>query len=248
MRNSVSSSLKRKTARNNDLHYASGKAVRHLHCLFLIFVDITVSLLSIMGALAIGTITPGPSFVMVARTSVSQSRAHGLSAAVGMGVGGTLFAMAALLGLQAILAAVPSMHLIMSAAGGAYLLYLGIRIWKGSKEKLVTSEDSQVQAEARYLHSFNVALATQLSNPKAAIVYASVFAALLPRDVPLFMLVVVPLAVFAIEAGWYSLVAVGLSSSSPRSAYLKYKTWVDRIAGCVMVGLGSKLLYSALDS
>ena len=207
--------------------------------------SLTLSLLSIVGALTLGTISPGPSFVMVARTSVAQSRRHGLYAALGMGVGGTVFAVAALLGLQALLAAVPRLHLLMQLAGGAYLMYLGLRIWQGAKEEIITSNDDGKQPELSRARFFNLALATQLSNPKAAIVYASVFAALLPPEVPGMAFVLVPLVVFLIETGWYALVAVGLSAPAARSAYLRYKIWIDRTAGGVMELLGAKLLLSA---
>lgn len=50
--------------------------------------------------------------------------------------------------------------------------------------------------------------------------------------------------VFTVEAGWYSVVAVILSSTRPRTVYLRFKVWVDRIAGGVMVGLGLKLVLS----
>ena len=88
-------------------------------------------------------------------------------------------------------------------------------------------------------------LTTQVSNPKTAIVYASVFAAFLPNTFsPLFVAALL-CVVFAIEAGWYAVVATMLSSSRPRGAYLRYKAWVDRTAGLVMVGLGLKLIASA---
>ncbi len=49
----------------------------------------------------------------------------------------------------------------------------------------------------------------------------------------------------AIETGWYALVAFVLSSPAPQRAYLACKTWVDRTAGVVMVGLGLKLATGA---
>lgn len=57
--------------------------------------DITVAVLSIAGAIALGAISPGPSFVLVARTAVARSRTDGLATALGMGVGGVFFAVAA---------------------------------------------------------------------------------------------------------------------------------------------------------
>ena len=52
-------------------------------------------------------------------------------------------------------------------------------------------------------------------------------------------------SVFCIEAGWYAVVAVVLSSQAPRSIYLGAKKWVDRLAGAVMIGLGLRLVTTA---
>ena len=51
--------------------------------------------------------------------------------------------------------------------------------------------------------------------------------------------------IFLIEVGWYSLVALALASERPRSAYLRYKSSIDRLAGGVMIALGLKLLSAA---
>ena len=96
-------------------------------------IDTTLSLLGIAGAMAVGAMSPGPSFVMVARTAVA-SRADGLAAALGMGAGGLVFAIAALAGLQAAFLAVPALYLAIKGFGGAYLVYLGIRIWRGARQ------------------------------------------------------------------------------------------------------------------
>src|SRR6185312_5567565 len=66
--------------------------------------DTLVPFLSILAALALGAVSPGPSFVFVVRTSLAQSRRDGIAAARGMGVGGVIFAALALLGLQVALA------------------------------------------------------------------------------------------------------------------------------------------------
>lgn len=67
--------------------------------------------------------------------------------------------------------------------------------------------------------SFAVGLSTQLSNPKTAIVYAGVFAAFLPAAPSLTFAVWVVGLVFCIEAGWYALVVVALSSEHPQCLF-----------------------------
>ncbi|NVM90001.1 LysE family translocator [Variovorax sp. SG517] len=209
--------------------------------------DTTLALLGIAGAMTVGAMSPGPSFVMVARTAVT-SRADGLAAALGMGAGGLVFAIAALAGLQAAFLAVPALYLAIKGLGGAYLVYLGVRIWRGARQPLAVAQEpgSPQGPQGRGRRTFLLGLATQVSNPKTAVVYASIFAAFLPREVPLVLALAVPAVIFCIETGWYSIVALALSSAAPRSAYLRYKAWIDRAAGGVMGLLGLRLVWSAV--
>jgi threonine/homoserine/homoserine lactone efflux protein len=64
--------------------------------------------------------------------------------------------------------------------------------------------------------------------------------------VPLVLALAVPVVIFCIETGWYTVVALALSSAAPRSAYLRYKLWIDRAAGGVMGLLGLRLVWSAM--
>ena len=64
---------------------------------------------------------------------------------------------------------------------GLYLLYLAVRLWRSASET-ITIADAPHDTQITVLRSFFLGLATQLSNPKTAVVYASIFAAMLPSD------------------------------------------------------------------
>lgn len=206
--------------------------------------DLVISLASVLGALLIGAISPGPSFVLVARTAMSVSRTDGLLTAIGMGIGGVFFSALALLGLQAVIAGVPSLYLALKLAGGLYLAYLAVRIWRGAKEPIAIPGSTE-RTRRPASKSFLLGLFTQLSNPKTAVVYGSIFAALLPHDLPPSAALALPCLVFFVEAGWYSAVAFALSAEPARAAYLRSKMHVDRVAGGVMGLLGLKLIAAA---
>lgn len=207
--------------------------------------ELFAAILSSAVALTLGAMSPGPSFILVARTSLAVSRRDGLAAAVGIGVGGVFFSAIALFGLLAILTAIPWLYLALKILGGAYLIYLGYRILRGAKQPLVLESASLQTHSTQAWRSFVLGLVTQVSNPKTAIIYASVFASLLPHDIPPLALVVLPIMVFAIETIWYSVVALALSSPSPRARYLASKSWIDRTAGTIMSLLGVKLIFEA---
>lgn len=206
--------------------------------------EIILSLASVLGALLIGAISPGPSFVVIARTSMAGSRIDGLCAATGMGIGALVFSVLVLLGLQAVLASVPWLYLSLKLVGGLYLIYMAVRIWRGAKDPIVIS-DTEEGARNSVKKSFLLGLFTQLSNPKTAVVYGSVFAALLPHNLPSSATLSLPFLVFFVEAGWYSIVAFSLSSEASRATYLRSKMHVDRVAVGVMCLLGLKLVAAA---
>jgi threonine/homoserine/homoserine lactone efflux protein len=204
-----------------------------------------VPTLAILGGLFVGVVSPGPSFVLVARVSVARSRRDGLAAALGMGVGGVVFGSLALLGLNAVLAEIGWLYLALKLAGALYLIYLAIGLWRAADKPLDAGAIASA-GEAGHGRSFRLGLATQLSNPKGAVFYASVFAALLPQHPPLGMVLALPPLLFCLEAGWYALVALAFSAGRPRRLYLGAKRWIDRIAGAVVGMLGLRLMIEAV--
>lgn len=201
--------------------------------------------LSIIAALAIGAASPGPSFLLVSRIAVARSRRAGVAAALGMAVGGVTFAVLALLGLNALLMQVSWLYLMLKMAGGLYLIHLGIRIWRSAKQPLAIAAQGALPPVG-IGRNFWFGLATQLSNPKTAIAYGSIFAALLPASPDAWLIVALPPAVFAVEGGWYAIVAFAFSSERPRVGYLRFKASLDRVAGVVMGTLGLRLLSEGL--
>lgn len=210
----------------------------------------TAIMFGILAALLLGAMSPGPSFVLVSRLAASRTRQHGVAAAAGMGVGGAIFALLALGGLIAVLVQADWLFVILKICGGLYLVHLGIRIWRSAGHPLSADRNGHlippVHSANRPPHSwrgsFWLGLATQIANPKTAVVYAGIFAAFLPADPPLTILILLPPAVFLVEFGWYALVATVFSATGPRRTYLASKGWLDRLSGAVLGALGARLI------
>jgi threonine/homoserine/homoserine lactone efflux protein len=202
------------------------------------------ALLAILVALALGAMSPGPSFVVVARNAIGLSRGDGIATAIAMGIGGVFFSAIALAGLYALLASIEWLYVGLKLAGGLYLIYLAARIWLGASASF-TVGTIKSGGGSNLRKSFWTGLSTQLSNPKTAIVYGSIFAALLPAHPATWIYIALPPLVFAIEAGWYTVVALCFSSRHPRELYLKSKAWIDRMAAGAIAALGLRLILTA---
>jgi threonine/homoserine/homoserine lactone efflux protein len=205
-----------------------------------------IALTSIMGALLLGAISPGPSFIVVAKTAIAGSRRNGIATALGLGVASALFGACALMGLHILLEQVSWAYLTFKICGGAYLLFIGYKMWCGSNTPLEVNYNN-LETSPRALTCFIHGIITQLSNPKTALVFASVFATFLKADISFTLSALLVGLIFLMEFFWYSLVVIAFSSPKPQGLYLASKKWIDRTASLAIGTLGLKLIFQAYE-
>jgi len=202
-----------------------------------------VTLLSIGLIQLLAVISPGPSFLITARTAVAQSRLDGIKVALGLGAGTVIWSSAALLGLNAVFHAVPVLFMGMKVAGALFLLYIAFMIFRHAAEPL------KIDVEAGAVgNPFVKGFLTQIANPKVAVFFGSIFIAMLPAEVPLWMTVALIFIVSFNEVWWYSAVSLFFGSGPVRTFYLRAKVWIDRVTGLFLGALGLRLLWSARDA
>ena len=80
-------------------------------------------------------ITPGPGVVYIVTRSLDQGRRAGVASVMGVALGNFGNALAAAIGLGALLAASSTAFLIVKYAGAAYLIYLGVRAFHAPNSK-----------------------------------------------------------------------------------------------------------------
>ena len=189
-----------------------------------------------------GTISPGPSFIFVAKTAVSKPFSEGIGVSIGLSIGAVFFTLLAIFGLYALFETVPFLYGIFKLFGGVYLLYLAYKIWKHSGESL--SMDMKLEKSSKgFFKAMLFGFITQISNPKTAIIIGSIFAALLPKELPAYSELLLCLIAFSIDAIWYSMVVVLLSTKKSQKIYLQFKKYIDRVAGTLLAALGIKIAF-----
>jgi threonine/homoserine/homoserine lactone efflux protein len=185
----------------------------------------------------LGAMSPGPAFVLIARIAVAHGRDAAWPAIAGLALGAVLWAGAAIWGLQAVFATLPWLARALPLAGGVFLIYLAIMIWRAAPAP-PPRIDAGGPAPSGFLHAFLL----QVSNPKIMIFFGSIFMAILPPQMPLWVELVVLAMALGIEFGWYGIVAGAFGSAAARAVYARAKTWIDRAMAALLAVLGLRLL------
>ncbi len=192
----------------------------------------------------LAVISPGPSFLITARTAVAGSRGDGVKVALGLGAGTVIWSSAALLGLNVVFHAIPILFLGMKILGALFLLWIAFQIFRHAAEPIKLDEAGAEAVSNPFMKGF----LTQLSNPKVAVFFGSIFIAMLPGDVPLWMIVALIALVTFNEIWWYALVALFFGAGPVRRSYIRAKAWIDRATGLFLGVLGLRLLWAARET
>lgn len=183
---------------------------------------------------------PGPNTVVVSYCSAALSRRAGLRAAGGIAVATFVWVALSLAGIGLLLAQAGGLYHVLRLGGAAYLVYVGWRMLRASRRSAGGGE-AATTAVPGGRSPFLAGLATTLSNPKSAVFWTSVFALVVPADVPFWFLAAAAALVTAQSLAWYATVALLLSTPIARSHYRRLTAWLDRVAGAVMIVLGVRL-------
>lgn len=188
---------------------------------------------------ALGVMSPGPNFMVVAQRSVARGRADGLATVLGVVTVSGMWAAGSLFGVGLLFALFPWTRVVLRIVGAGYLLWLGVKMWRNARAPLV--EVASGTTNAGFWRAYRAGLATNLSNAKALAFYTSAFSAAAPAPGRTATLWLALALVLAIALVWYGLVAVALSSGPVAVAYRRAKTPIERACGLLMIGFGAKL-------
>ena len=184
---------------------------------------------------------PGPDFIAVVRSSMTHGTVSGLLTTVGVSIGLVMYATLSLFGLAALLVEYQWLTWTVRILGGAYLIYLGVILLRAKPMAIAVEGAAAPSRRRALLFGFLVTL----TNPKAVVLFASVFATAVTAATPLWLLFLMIALVGASSLIWYSTVSLFMSSAPVVRRFARAKHWIERTAGVGFVGLGTKLLADA---
>ena len=203
--------------------------------------DSALVLISVFAIFIPALILPGPDFVAVVRSSMTYGTRAGLLTTLGVSMGLCLYATLSLLGLSAILVQYHWLTWAVRLLGGAYLIWLGIKLLRAKPQDVDLDPAGRPAGKRAILFGFLVTL----TNPKAIVLFASVFATAVTASTPHWLMGVMIALVTASSLLWYSCVSLFMSSGPVMRRFQRARHWIERAAGVCFIGLGGKVLADA---
>ncbi|SEQ26398.1 Threonine/homoserine/homoserine lactone efflux protein [Lentzea xinjiangensis] len=192
------------------------------------------NLVAFVAASFLIALSPGPGTAMVLRQSV-HGRKAALATVFGMEVGVAGWALAAALGLSALLTASEIAYHGLRIAGAAFLIYLGV--------KALISKNLPAQEPPPASRAFRSGLVVNLANPKLGVFAISFLPQFLPagqtgEGVLLF------LAAFwvVIDTVWYLVIVSVLHTIRGWLGRPRVRAALEKLSGGVLLALGVRLV------
>jgi threonine efflux protein len=191
----------------------------------------------------VALVSPGPDALLVAQTAASAGRRDGFACAAGIGAGMAVWSAAALCGLATLFAEAAWLYRLVVLAGAAYLVVTGLRMLASARRSdgHATTEPGTDALHPGAFVAFRRGLLTNLSNPKAAVLFASVFVVTLPPHTSFGLGTSLVVGAACSSALWYVLLARLLSAEPVRVAYRRAERGVTAAAGACFAGFGAAL-------
>jgi threonine/homoserine/homoserine lactone efflux protein len=200
----------------------------------------TPLLLAFVGASLVLALTPGPAVVYIIARTLAQGRSCGLASVLGVALGNMANAVGAALGLAALFALSSTAFTVVKWAGAAYLVYLGIRMWRTPPALDAATPQAQAPARSSARRVFRDGFVVALLNPKTSLFFAAFLPQFMDAQASPLMQTLALGGVFVTIAGCTDLIYVlAASLIAPRlSRAGRHALWGNRIAGTSFIGLG----------
>jgi threonine/homoserine/homoserine lactone efflux protein len=188
-------------------------------------------------------VTPGADTLYIVSRSAASGAKAGAVAALGIAAGCVVHMFAAALGLSAILAASATAFLVVKLAGAAYLVYLGVSMFRSGVPR-ATALSPPAAPLPRILAQ---GVLTNVLNPKVALFFLAFLPQFIdsgtPDKVTAFLFLGL---VFNVNGTLWNLLVARVAATAGRRVRMtgRWAAWIHRVVGGAFIALGVKLALS----
>ena len=199
-------------------------------------------MLHLMFVHLMGLLSPGQDFFYVSRAAAIHSRRTAIYGVIGITIGVTIWATAAVLGLAIVFKTMPALQGIVMALGGSYLFYLGVKMARITTNA-VFDESNFVQNTASK-NEIIKGLLVNLSNAKVVIYFSSVISFVLVNITETRQMLTALFLITIETFVYFYVISLLFSRPFAKRFYSRYSRYIDNASGAIFILFGAYLIYS----
>ncbi|MEZ5843321.1 MAG: LysE family translocator [Hyphomicrobiaceae bacterium] len=198
--------------------------------------------LAFAAASAVLLAIPGPTILLVVSYAIGHGRRAAVPTVAGVALGDFVAMTASLLGLGALLAASATLFTVLKWVGAAYLIWLGIKLWRAPVVPPVPDGPDVAATNAPADHDramFWHAFAVTALNPKSIVFFVAFLPLFLTPGAALLPQMIIMEATF-LTLATLNAAAYALAASAARAAIRQpsVQRVVNRTGGGMLIGAG----------
>jgi threonine/homoserine/homoserine lactone efflux protein len=196
---------------------------------------------ALFAAMTLLALVPSVSVLAVSARAASAGFRHGVYVTLGIIAGDTVFIVLAILGLHLLAEAMGDSFVFIKYLGGAYLIWMGLRLWRSGAGATTT----QTQADTSATSSFMTGLLITLGDQKAILFYLGFFPAFMDLKALTVLDALIVILIAAVAVGG---VKLGYAYTASRASVVigaHAGRMLSRIAAGVMLAAALLLLLRA---
>jgi threonine/homoserine/homoserine lactone efflux protein len=188
-----------------------------------------------VAAAAVILAIPGPTILLVIGQSIGTGRNGAWPLVIGVAAGDLVAMSLSLAGLGALLAASATAFTVLKWAGAAYLVWLGVSLWRAK-----VPAEGEIPPALDPLKAARASFVVTALNPKSIAFFVAFVPLFIDPASPFLAQAVVLVATFVTMAGLnaalYAVLAARLSGAVRRPSV---RRWFNRAGGAMLVGAGA---------
>lgn len=191
--------------------------------------------LAFVAATVVLLVIPGPTILLVVSYALGQGWRAALPTALGVALGDFTALTLSMLGVGTLLAASATLFSLLKVAGGAYLIFLGVKLWRAGGRLEIVPQMGKAGRFAMVGHAW---LVTAL-NPKSIVFFVAFLPQFLKPDADFWSQMLIIEATFVVLA-FLNAFAYALMAARARQLFSNPATIrrLNRGGGSLLIGAG----------
>ena len=189
----------------------------------------------------LGAMSPGPSMAVVIRNAIFKGRYNGILTSIGHGVGITIYAIFAVLGLGLIINANIFVFNSLKILSVVFLIFIGMKSIL-NREKINLEKKNIKEKTVSFLQGFSIAIL----NPKILVWFIAIYSQFMSINNDLIFNIYLVFIAGFIDACWYITLTLMVSTDRALNFFQKKIIHINKIQGLLLIALGLGILFNSL--